>query len=415
MIYNWTRASNDAKHNDAAELALANSPALTYFQASIWNQGSGLHPDLREAACKRIIANAPNLRYASVTRGRSGCVVRVLSAPAQADLLEKEEFFYTQKKPNASLKALTLDGYALSRQTLDQWGRFLDFSKLESLKCSRGYMPNKSYFDLAPGHLSGLKRISLNFTCNDDPEIAAAAENYLATCPPLETISLWSWMNVVTLPTIMKHGSTLKTLQLHERESMNLDVARGLLTATDVVDIRRMCPMLKDLTMDIDREAEEWEEEVGNRAIYSELGLFGPQLDKIQIYFNLGIAARIAGVTWRSGLTKSNKDIPQTKRSNRGRGLSTREKALLPMPSPMALSDQVRSIWATIFGHRRTGERALDVKIGEWERKMGGGYPANWRLWEQSNRSFIQLRPHERDDMLDQVVLTCQGGLQGRI
>jgi len=69
MIYNWTRASNDAKHDDAAELALANSPALTYFQASIWNQGSGSYPDLREAACKRIIANAPNLRYASVTRG----------------------------------------------------------------------------------------------------------------------------------------------------------------------------------------------------------------------------------------------------------------------------------------------------------------------------------------------------------
>jgi hypothetical protein len=430
MIYNWSRAADNAEHNDPAELALANSPALTCLQASIWNGGGGSHPDLREAACKRIIANAPNLQYASVTRGRSGCVIRMLSTTEQADLLKKEESFYTHKQPNASLKVLTLDGYGLSRQTLDQWGRFLDFSKLDSLKCSRGFVPDKSYFELAPGLLSSLKHVSLNFTYNNDPEIAAAAENYLATCPPLETISLWSWMNVIALSTIMKHGNTLKTLQLHERESANLDVPRGLLTAADVADIRRSCPLLKDLTMDIDREAEEWKEEVGNRAIYSELGLFGPQLDKIQLYFSLGIAAQIAGQTWRSGPSssalqdarflsdsesESDQEGPQAKRSKQDPGLSAREKALLPMPSPRAISDHVRSIWTTIFGRRRTGERALDVKIGEWERKMGTGYPADWVVWEQSNRSYIKLRPHERDDMLDRVVLTCQGGLQGKI
>lgn len=421
MIYNWSRAADNAEHNDPAELALANSPALTCLQARIWNEGHGSHPDLREAACKRIIATAPNLRYASVTTGRSGCVVRIHSDAEQADLLEKEELFYTHKQPNRSLKVLTLDGYGLSRHTLDHWGRFLDFSNLESLKCSRGFVPDKSYFELAPELLSNLKHVSLNFAYNDDPEIAAAAENYLDTCPPLETISLWSWMNVIALPTILKHGNTLKTLQLHERESTNLEIPRGVLTATDVADIRQACPMLKDLTMDIDREAEEWEEEVGNRATYSELGLFGPQLDKIQLYFNLGIAAEIVRYTRRLGPAlsdseaESDQDGPQAERSTHNHGLSARQKALLPIPSPKAVSEQVRSIWTTIFGHRRTGERALDVKIGEWERKMSIGYPADWVRWEQSNRSYIKLRLHERDDMLDQVVLTCQGGLQGKI
>ena len=144
-VYNWSRGVDDADHNDPAEIALAHSPALVGLQASIWNG-----PDLREAACKRIIANAPNLQYASVTTGRSGRVIHMLSPAERVELAEKEELFYTHKEPSRSLKALTLDGFGLSKQTIDQWGRFLDFSKLESLKCSRGFVPDKSYFELAP-------------------------------------------------------------------------------------------------------------------------------------------------------------------------------------------------------------------------------------------------------------------------
>jgi hypothetical protein len=120
-IYNWSREADNADQNDPVELALANSPALTCFQASIWNGGGGSNPDLREAACKRIIANAPNLQYASVTIGTSGSVIRMLSAVEQAELAEKEELFYTHKQPSRSLKALTLDGYGLSRQTIGKF------------------------------------------------------------------------------------------------------------------------------------------------------------------------------------------------------------------------------------------------------------------------------------------------------
>src|SRR2546423_774797 len=223
-VYNWTREVDDADHNDRAEIALANSPALTVFQASIWNG-----PDLREPACKRIIANAPNLQYASITTGKSGCIVRVLSTAEKAQLAEKEELFYTHKQPSRSLKALTLDGYGLSRLNIERWGRFIDFSKLESLKCSRGFVPDKSYFELAPELLTSLKHVSLNFSYNRDVDVAAAADNYLATCSPIQTLSLWSWMGVISLTTILKHGPTLEILQLHERESMDLDVPRSVL------------------------------------------------------------------------------------------------------------------------------------------------------------------------------------------
>jgi hypothetical protein len=420
-VYNWCREADGADHTDPAELALAHSSALTCLQASIWNSGGG-HPDLREAACKRIIANAPNLQYASITTGRSGCVFTLLSAAEEADLAAQEEQFYTHKRPSTSLKTLTLDGYGLSKDTIDHWGRFLNFSKLESLKCSRGFVPDKSYFELAPTLLTSLKHVSLNFSYNKDADIAAAADNYLATCSPLETLSLWSWMNVISLQSILKHGPTLKILQLHERESTHVDVPRALLTSTDVADIRRVCPILRDFTMDIDREALDWEQEVNNQTIYAELALFS--LDKLQLYFNLGIAAQISRATSAlndadaspdSEFCENDSGSPLAKRRKRHHSLSTREKALLPLRTAEDTVAQVKSIWRTIFKHRRTGERALDIKIGEWERKMGLGYPAHWVLWEQRNRSFLKLRPNERDDMLDEVVLTCQGGLQGKI
>ena len=417
-VYNWCRDADGADHTDPAELALAHSSALTCLQASIWNSGGG-HPDLREAACKRIIANAPNLQYASITTGRSGCVFTLLSAAEEAELAAQQEQFYTHKQPSTSLKTLTLDGYGLSKDTIDQWGRFLNFSKLESLKCSRGFVPNKSYFELAPTLLTSLKHVSLNFSYSRDADIAAAADNYLATCSPLETLSLWSWMNVISLQSILKHGPTLKILQLHERESTHVDVPRAVLTSTDVADIRRACPMLRDFTMDIDREALDWEQEVNNQTIYAELALFA--LDKLQLYFNLGIAAQIsratsalndADVSPDSEFCESDDGSPLAKGREHHRSLSAREKALLPLRTAEDTVTQAKSIWRTIFKHRRTGERALDIKIGEWERKMGLGYPAHWVLWEQHNRSFLKLRPNERDDMLDEVVLTCQGGLR---
>jgi hypothetical protein len=422
-VYNWCREAAEADHTDPAELALAHSSALTCVQASIWTSGSDPLPDLREAACKRIIANAPNLQYVSITTGRSDRVFTMLSAAEELELAEQEEQFYTHKQPSTSLKTLTLDGYGLSKGTIDQWSRFLDFSKLESLKCSRGFVPDKSYFELAPTLLTSLKHVSLNFSYSKDANIAAAADNYLATCSPLETLSLWSWMNVVSLQSILKHGPTLKTLQLHERESTHVDVPRTVLTSTDVADIRRACPRLRDFTMDIDREAHDWEQEVNNQTIYAELALF--TLDKLQLYFDLGIAARIsgavsalndAGVSPDSEFSESDGESPLARGGEHNRSLSAREKAMLPLRTAADTVAQAKSIWRTIFKHRRTGERALDIKIGDWERKMiGRAYPAHWILWEQRNRSYLKLRPNERDDMLDEVVLTCQGGLQGRI
>ena len=86
--------------------------------------------------------------------------------------------------------------------------------------------------------------------------------------------------------------------------------------------------------------------------------------------------------------------------------------AALPPRLPPQVLAQMRHIWSTIFGGRRSGERALDVKVGEWERKMYGGRMAVVKGWEHKKKSYVKLRPHERDDRLDQVVITAKGRMK---
>jgi len=283
-VYNFTRSGATVDHNDAAEIALANSPALTVIRAHIWDTVRGSQPDLRRAAFERIVANAPNLKHASISTGR---IVQVLTPQGQPDEGCAAKF-YTHKKPNSSIRILTLDGFALSEETLRYWSRFVDLSRLENLKWSRG-RPQLSYFQSAPGLLKSLKHISLNLTAQDDnADLRAAVENYIATCPPLETLSLWSWMGTVPLSTILvRHGPTLKVLQLHERETTAREL-RKVLTTDDVKAIRESCPNLCDFTLDLNRKSLELSVD-DDREMLAELQKL-KKLSKLQLYFDLGIA-----------------------------------------------------------------------------------------------------------------------------
>ena len=217
-VYSFDRFSATDDHQDPAELALAKSPNLTIIKTSIWHGGHGTHPDLREAAFKRIVATAPNLRFASVVTGHSGCVIHMPTEEELEELEQQSKKFLTQNKPNNALRALTLDGYPLNEETLKDWGKLVDLSKLESLKCSRG-LPDATYFTYAPQVLTSLKHVSLNLSYGSQA-VKNLIQTYIQDIAPLESLSLWSWIGIVPLDGILKrHGETLKTLQLHERET----------------------------------------------------------------------------------------------------------------------------------------------------------------------------------------------------
>lgn len=420
-VFNYERKDASMGPDDPDELALASSPALTSFSGSIWSSGrqdpQGF-PDLREASMRRIIATAPNLRFASITKGRSGCVVFTYTPGQDDERLEKEKAFRTTR-PSSSVRALHLDGFGSSEQMLQNWGRTVNLTLLENIKCSRG-APDKSFFQAAPTLLPNLSHLSVNFQAYHSyatDQIADAAQTYLITCAPLKAISLWSWNDYVPLNVILRHGTKLTSLELHERETTEPEPRRRTLSSVEIKEIRDSCPHLRNLTLDIDRETSDGKDETINPPKYAELASF-PNLDRIQLYFDLGIAWKDSRYSNPATLNPLNR-TSSTAGDSESNPLTIDDDATdddnTDGPVPVAPSQPehhvpyVKDLWRTLFAGKRSSKQ-LDVKNGEVERKPGAGYPAGWVLWERRNSSHWRVLPNERDDRKDEPSLEVLKG-----
>ncbi|ERF75325.1 hypothetical protein EPUS_00117 [Endocarpon pusillum Z07020] len=428
-LYIWGyHREEELDHTDPAEQALAISPILRGIKCGAWVDSFGTNIDLRTAAFQRIVANAPNLELASFSRGRTGCMGR--SSTLEDQVREREaaaKFFLNSRGPNTSIRKLVLDGFALSKQTLVEWGKHVSLPHLDDLKCSRG-TPERTYFEAAPALLTNLKHLSLNLSsASKHSEIPRLLEGYLATCAPLETVSLWSWMGVVSIDTILKHGTTLKKLELHEREAYVFDCRRGLLSVEDVRRIRKECPRLEDLTLDLDREDADWRKDLDyHKDILEELAQLGKRLRRIQIYLDLGVAMASLPCAMAAQQAQSFPiiiPVAGIHDSERVTDDAAIDAANVPAehvyrgpfkpPSTAEMCKHGRQLWKTIFGEpTQLGPRELDIKWGEWERKLGSGRPANWVFWEQRRKRYLAVRPEERDDRPGEAIVHVQGGLR---
>jgi hypothetical protein len=397
-ITNWSRWDDSGDHSDPSETALAKCSALTSIRATIWGGGGGRGLDLREVALKRIIASAPNLQHASIITGSCGCVVYFPSEEERQQVKDMSAHFYTHKRPNSALRSLTLDGYGLDKHTLQEWAKFVDLSKLTALKCSRG-MPDISYFIEAPKMLHSLKHVSLNLG-RSNQAVSAAAEAYLTNCAPLETLSLWSWNGIISLDTVLaNHGATLTKLELHERETTEDygETRRILLTADQVQQIAAACPKLMDFTFDLHRHTLRLETELEEDAdIFRTLKSMN--LNRLQIYYDLGLPH----------LVQSDRMPLPGEREGDDTGVNLKPKPLSISPN-WAIQTFADASWSAIFASRTHGARVLDLKFGEYEKKLGAGYPCHWALSEQRLKTFWSVRPCVRDDQLDQCTVKRHG------
>ena len=442
QVYHFGRYDVSANHEDPAELALSKSANLTTLKVSLWNLNTKYHPDLQEAAIKRIVACAPNLRFASVVTRRGGWLTDTLTQEQLEEIEECSAKFFTHKKPNSALRALTLDGYPLSQATLKNWESFVDLSGLKSLKCSRG-LPDASYFTYAPLVLTNLKHVSLNLGYGSQA-IKSLKQTYIRDIPPLESLSLWSWIDAVSLDNILeRHGKTLRTLQLHQRETTAVHDGekRRLLSLDDLKSIKAQCPRLRDLTFDIDRYSRDLEPEVELKQHADKLETIASMnLEKLQIYFDLGIAtmsdsydasyesadeeehtddyddrapeAQGPAVSSSAQMVPDQSPLhPSPTQSPPAKRLKKVRHAGVFSPSPdEAIEPFVKELWKKVFGVRPNGKRrALDVKFGEWERTIAGGYAVPWQIKEQSQKSWWLVRPDERDDRPGECVVTRYG------
>ncbi|KAL2408556.1 hypothetical protein ABEF93_004951 [Exophiala dermatitidis] len=384
------------------------SKCLRSFGADCAVFGDARQAEREHILFQKIINTAPNLKFASLISSRFDPV-----------MVDGWETWHVKQKPTSSLRHLTLEGCLLSARALDYWSKVVDLTALESLKCSRG-MLTKSYFDRAPQVLTNLKHVSLNLISSTARDTVEAVQNYIETCAPLSTLSLWSWHGKVSLQSILsRHGPTLEALHLHEREPHGFYVQtsdtdpprRPILSTDELRQIFESCPKLKVFTFDLKRKTQflninDYQEYLGQ--------LQNVKLDKLQIYFDCGIQYLSTSIHWED------ERIPNTC------GAEFPSEPVLPPfqwePGhpplyPPSSGDNIRrfvgELWKHIFGARTYGERLLDVKFGEWEQK--GLQHQRWDnefVRQKDLRVYCQASPHERDDKAGecQILIKCCEG-----
>jgi len=382
--------------------------------------------DISSFDYRLIISTAKNLEFVSV----------ISDGPEPGDEDEDD----STPKGRQKLRHLTLDGWQLSQETVNYWSQYVDLTSLESFKCSRGSL-STSYFLSAADRLSGLKHVSLNLGSHQcSPETAQAVQEYISSCSPLTTLSLWSWMGKVSLESILqRHGSTLKTLRLHEREELGGAEAQNFMSLDEVHSIQTSCPILKSFTFDLKRQSKQ-PRASDYEPIIAELVKM--DLDSLEIYLDSGLlfmyaldwvdagedeedeeyeddtgstssttpstysskaaameALHSCGCTFDStGLEPVNLKQVHGGDFNRYDPSDPEKNKLHPPTSRNDVCTFTGEMWKSVFGSRRSGPRILDLKFGEWERRtlpslfgQSGDAYGDMRVWTRA-------RPHERDD-----------------
>jgi len=83
---------------------------------------------------------------------------------------------------------------------------------------------------------------------------------------------------------------------------------------------------------------------------------------------------------------------------------------ILPFHPPPASQDIPRfaeELWKVVFGYRRQGERVLDLKFGEWERKV---HSSLRNRPVSTLRAWCHAKPQERDDRLGECEVSVRRG-----
>lgn len=435
LNFDYTAPSNLAEPTKHIQ-ALAKSSALT--QICCQTTPSQHNITLCVSAFRYVVSRAPALAQATLQNHYSTHVSR-------RDKETYEKYFCSASEPNSAVRDLTLDGYDMSNRTLREWAKYVDLTKLENIRFFRGHV-HDSYFTNAPTLLPNLAHFSMNLRNCHGGQALDALQEYLENCAPLKTLSLWSWGDQIMIDTILaRHGPSLISLGLHDREGRD-DYPGGERTIHSVEDFEALlaqCPNLESLTFDMKRHSDEPATDGSDpNAAYFAL-IRDSKIDKLEIYFDAGIAYDLDLVRERAmlmaredndsdneadmdisddGDINDNGDDEADTEGEDGAAAPDEDQTIANVvdggriePKPLivpnvtpygtyrpsteaALEAYVKYIWTTIFGARTRGERALTIKFGEWETyhnfalRPGSGRPMD-TVW------LFEAREQERDDM----------------
>ncbi|KIK69089.1 hypothetical protein GYMLUDRAFT_236945 [Collybiopsis luxurians FD-317 M1] len=404
-IRNWTRTAEDRVFGDPAEEALANSSCLRSLHGHFITGGSP-DADYRFSAFNRIVKLSPNLESISKTsRSAGGCVVYGFS-PGEWEIRDAEMRKFKVDGPRRKvIKSLEMNfGDAAVLKDLDTYIDLGQLATLKSIRLASDFMflaAEESAF-----RLSSLAHLDVKLHAqvwgedgeNAQNELTRAFKLFLTSLSPLQSLSVVldtsrPWSSI--LSTILLHHSTsLKTLSLHQKESPSKESMRVCLTLEEVNDICNNYSELTSFALDIDRTLDKEQE----RAYYAILRR-SINLRELTIHMDLGLAyhAENRQLFWKQLKKEISDDDPDIIR-HRQRKECYRE----------ADEAFARQVWEEVSQRNssRKGVQLLVLCMGEQNREIGHGLPADWVRAEQSRRQRVTVQRNERDDRLDEVDVT---------
>ena len=377
-VRNWARNRYDDDHNDPAELALARSPNLRSIRAKLWPSYPGLG-DTQFAALKRIIAMSPSLELVDVRKDDEDDVGYDLDP---VGITKSKLFEVADPSPNA-IESLRR-GVNL---TLEDLENATDLSKLESLDTPLSR--SRGIFGVSSHKFQSLKHLTIRF----DYDVVVdylQLQGFLESYKPLEGLHLHIHVKKLSwVPILARHGLTSRSFTIPVPE-MRGPIAP--LSPSQINSIRRACPYLSDLTIDV-RCTEDGTYE---REVLSCLARF-PHLSIIRIQFEIecNYTNKLFPPEWMVTTP------PKASYFEKGPAAKSLCK--------FANSGLLEKIWSVLRQEKRAyGTPAIEelhVEIGNWN------YDAtNWDYsietlmqMEKISKHHLVVKPSERDDRPDEI------------
>ena len=235
-----------------------------------------------------------------------------------------------------------------SASNLDLWRFAMDWTKLKRLELAE---TNPRFLQKMTGQLPGLKSLTLGpWWKGEEDRLINRTSSFIMGSPPLSTLSLHGYTKHTNWTDVLaRHGSTLKGLEIREWESENPFDPRPILSLPQIQRINDICPLLEELSVDINRNGTWPYELLGTLATFE-------NLQKLKMWFELGIDQHgDEGSYW----------MPRSKRN-----ISDEDYRQPSINSSSAL---------TLFQYLRSQKKRVELQqltlyVGDWGRDYGGGY-----------------------------------------
>lgn len=132
----------------------------------------------------------------------------------------------------------------------------MDFTKVQELELGN---TQQTFFNQMKHELPGLRKLTMTVS-----DFQTYTMDFLDSIPPLEALSIRPYPPYIftlarnrtefpLLGILSRHGSSLRSLELHQDESEDFQLRRPMFSTEQIAEIDHSCPHLKHLGLDIDR------------------------------------------------------------------------------------------------------------------------------------------------------------------